>query len=775
MATMDRDSRIPKFDGSDYVYWKTRMRAYLKGKGADIWAIVNATNFSTDSAVQSHHDANNKALDILLSSLSRNEFDRVCDLEIAHKIWSRLQSFHEGTNAVKARLFETYRREYENFVQLPGESVETLFSRFQSCVNKMRDNIIKMPYEDHDLALKLLHALDRSVWGVKVDAVIESANYETLTLEDLYSKLRSTEIDIKSRAKLESPPTHNTALVSDTRSSSSNPSLGAFSLSSLLSVSEEQVDELEDEELALITKRFMRFNDNRRFRRKNNNCFECGKPGHFAIDCPSKNKSKGEYDYSKYKNNSGKPKHKNKKKHSDRDKKEFHKKKAKARAFASLSDVDSESETSSDSSSSEEEDVGKRKKDGRNFTGLCFYSKSRQARGEHCVMAIDADGETSDPEPDSEVTDTSPTREQLVLEVDELNECLINQDKLIKRAARERNELKARLETALHEIEVFKSTSVAPDVLECNECETHMASLASLKSKYANLVDELDKTKTALNEAKTGPILLRPCESCSALKKELDDAHARINLLEKSCSSSSQNALVECDVCPALLQELDDFKYALTNTKDENTHLRSVLGWVSAREPQLGMLLSQFKRGDGYGVGFDYNRVSFDYGKIGECSGLSPSEKPAPSSQNPPKLSETHTPNQVINGVFQETSKEPPKKQVWTEKPNHLRNPLDTLPPAAKKHPAPKPRTKPQSRVPPQPKIAERYHCSYCHKEGHLEEFCFRRKRDERREKEQKNKDMYYPFHGVHEPAPRGSVRRAAQPRGVREDARRAR
>src|SRR5438128_6458071 len=53
-------------------------------------------------------------------------------------------------------------------------SVETLFSRFQSCVNKMRDNIIKMPYEDHDLALKLLHALDRSVWGVKVDAIIES-------------------------------------------------------------------------------------------------------------------------------------------------------------------------------------------------------------------------------------------------------------------------------------------------------------------------------------------------------------------------------------------------------------------------------------------------------------------------------------------------------------------------------------------------------------------------------------------------------------------------
>jgi hypothetical protein len=184
------------------------------------------------------------------------------------------------------------------------------------------------------------------------------------------------------------------------------------------------VDELDDEELALITKRFMRFNDNCRFRRKSNNCYECGKPGHFTVDCPSKNKSKGEYDYDKHKNNSGRhKKDKSKKKHSDRD---FHKKKAKARAFASLSDVDSKSGTSSESSSRDEEDLDKRKKHSKNFTGLCFYTKSRQARLNHCVMAIDADGKTSNPEPDSELTEIPPTREQLALEVDELNNCLLH-------------------------------------------------------------------------------------------------------------------------------------------------------------------------------------------------------------------------------------------------------------------------------------------------------------------------------------------------------------
>jgi NAD-dependent SIR2 family protein deacetylase len=87
---MTHDSRVLMFDGSDYAHWKTHMRAYLKGKCAEIWAIVIATSYPTTSAVQSHHDANNKAVDILLLSLSHTELDRVCDLDVAHKIWSRL-------------------------------------------------------------------------------------------------------------------------------------------------------------------------------------------------------------------------------------------------------------------------------------------------------------------------------------------------------------------------------------------------------------------------------------------------------------------------------------------------------------------------------------------------------------------------------------------------------------------------------------------------------------------------------------------------------------
>ena len=76
---------------------------------------------------------------------------------------------------------------------------------------------------------------------MKVAAITESPNYKTLTVEDLFSKLKSTEIDYNTRAKIENPSAPTMVLVSGNGSSSSfnNPSQSHFALSSLMSVTEE--------------------------------------------------------------------------------------------------------------------------------------------------------------------------------------------------------------------------------------------------------------------------------------------------------------------------------------------------------------------------------------------------------------------------------------------------------------------------------------------------------------------------------------------------------
>jgi hypothetical protein len=60
-----------------------------------------------------------------------------------------------------------------------------------------------------------------------------------------------------------------------------------------------------------------------------------------------------------------------------------------------------------------------------------------------------------------------------------------------------------------------------------------------------------------------------------------------------------------------------------------------------------------------------------------------------------------------------------------------------------------KPSEQPQSE--PKPKLV-RFHCGYCGRDGHKDEFCFKKKREERMAKEWANKDKYHPSSGVLEP-----------------------
>jgi hypothetical protein len=107
------------FDGINYPYWKIRMLAYLKSIRYKVWEICldvvfNAASERITPIQVEFHDSNNKACNALFSCLSLGEFERVGHQATTHEIWSTLEKFLEGNDHVKTRLFEMYRREYEN-------------------------------------------------------------------------------------------------------------------------------------------------------------------------------------------------------------------------------------------------------------------------------------------------------------------------------------------------------------------------------------------------------------------------------------------------------------------------------------------------------------------------------------------------------------------------------------------------------------------------------------------------------------------------------------
>jgi hypothetical protein len=109
------------------------MTAFFRGKGQILWDVtVNTTyvhplNFLAPGS-RDMFDTNNKVVDY--RSLCESKFERVRTKDLACRIWEQLKNAHAGNAQVQARLFATYRREYEYFTHLPGESIDVMFQRF---------------------------------------------------------------------------------------------------------------------------------------------------------------------------------------------------------------------------------------------------------------------------------------------------------------------------------------------------------------------------------------------------------------------------------------------------------------------------------------------------------------------------------------------------------------------------------------------------------------------------------------------------------------------
>jgi hypothetical protein len=134
--------------------------------------------------------------------------------------------------------------------------------------------------------------LDCTIWGGKFEAIVESEKYDTLTVNELFSKLKSAEMDRGMTAKIEGlTDSHSLSLIDGSNGkTNTNPSTRMFSFSSLMSMPDEEFDVLGEDELALLTRRFERLHENRvNMRRNTRTCFKCGKTGHYFTECPKVN------------------------------------------------------------------------------------------------------------------------------------------------------------------------------------------------------------------------------------------------------------------------------------------------------------------------------------------------------------------------------------------------------------------------------------------------------------------------------------------------------
>jgi hypothetical protein len=359
----------------------------------------------------------------------------------------------------------------------------------------------------------------------------------------------------------------------------------------------------------------------------------------------------------------------------------------------------------------------------------------------------------SDSDSDDEVFHELPFLRQ---ENETLGSLLDNRDDMLREAKKMRKELRASLEDARTrvaeletqvldsklEIDSLKASPIVFDETDCADCSIFLADLALFKEKHASKCEELDVLRVEVAELKSRSALLGACTSCPVLHAKIDEMHAYTVSLEAKLTEPIPTSCSTCEL--HALKNLELAHY-VDRLQDENDELRKLMGWLSGHEPQLRIMIESFKRQDGEGLGAN---------KVGERSGENIPEPPKTHHKNdfPPK------PNHLRNRL--DTTPAPP---VFLPQTNDFQKPIKFVSTSGKvffgresekaseekpveKSSGKKPSEQPQLK--PKPKLV-RFHCGYCGRDGHKDEFCFKRKRAKRMAKEWANKDKYHPSDGV--------------------------
>jgi hypothetical protein len=175
-------SKPPLFDGTNFVFWKVRMRTYLMALGANVRDVVES-GYIKPVVLASKDDKlefiiNAKGMNTILNGLAEAEFVKVMHLQTAKEMWDKLISSDEGNEKVKDSKLQTFRLKFEKLKMNEDETVSKYFLRIEELVNAVKglgENI-----EESILVQKISRSL-LDKFNPKVSAIEELNDLKTLS------------------------------------------------------------------------------------------------------------------------------------------------------------------------------------------------------------------------------------------------------------------------------------------------------------------------------------------------------------------------------------------------------------------------------------------------------------------------------------------------------------------------------------------------------------------------------------------------------------------
>lgn len=305
---MDRSQSLnapPYFDGSNYAFWKVRMRAFLCSIDESVWDAVEigwtkpeAAKSTWDKAALAASNANSKALNAIFCGVSPDEFHRISHITIAKEAWEILETTYEGTKKVKDTKLQMLTTRFEELKMSEDESFDSFYGKLNEVVVSKFNLGEKM--EDSKIVRKILRSLPES-FRAKVTAIEESKDLDDIKVQELVGSLQTYEMSLPNQRK--------------------SKSLALKTINEKVEDQDSSGEDGVDKDVAYLVKNFRKFlkfknngkfddkrkfqssgREKRDFKKKDGKesqptqgvtCFECNGHGHFKKECPNYLKSKG--------------------------------------------------------------------------------------------------------------------------------------------------------------------------------------------------------------------------------------------------------------------------------------------------------------------------------------------------------------------------------------------------------------------------------------------------------------------------------------------------
>ncbi|KAI5322711.1 hypothetical protein L3X38_031783 [Prunus dulcis] len=255
---MDRASgsiaHPPYFDGNNYGAWKAKMKSFLWsldervwstvvhgfpkptkkiGKGDEETTILKAREEWTTAEV-THSTNNQKGLNALFTAVSSDQFEYISGCDTSKEAWDILQVTHEGTDTVKGAKLQMHTLQFETLMMDENETFSEFYAKLCVIVNACSSLGEKIP-EDR-VVKKILRSLPQR-FQPKITAIEEIRDLNTLKVQELIGSIQTYEMK---HLALKKSKTVAFKVVNEEDDGHSN-------------------EDCSDEELTILTRRFMNF------------------------------------------------------------------------------------------------------------------------------------------------------------------------------------------------------------------------------------------------------------------------------------------------------------------------------------------------------------------------------------------------------------------------------------------------------------------------------------------------------------------------------------